>query len=142
MKREIKFRGLNYDFDSNSTRWAYGSLITPSHPSCDAIIVDWGIKNGVAQSIHLDVVNDSVGQFTGLKDKNGVEIYEGDILLYNNGTKAIVIFHFGSFCGYDGFTSSSDEAYLRIDPEDCPIEGQDFTIEVIGNIHEKPELLK
>lgn len=80
-------------------------------------------------------------QYTGLKDKNGKEIYEGDVVEYDNGTKAKVIFHDGGFCGYDGYATCSDEAYLRLSPEETPFDGLEFEVEVIGNIYQNPELL-
>ena len=72
-------------------------------------------------------------QFTGLKDKNGKEIYEGDILLpFNRKKGKEVIFDEGVFCirNYDGYNSAS----LRV----VVMDG----VEVIGNIYENPELLK
>lgn len=68
----------------------------------------------------------TVQQFTGLHDKNGVEIYEGDILGPGNGE---LVFYKGG--GFDPFAIPGWEC--TSDPE--------YT-EVIGNVHENPDLLK
>lgn len=84
-----------------------------------------------------------VRQFTGVKDSEGKDVYEGDVIEYDNGTKAEVIFKDGGFCGYDGWANSSDEAYLKIDSTiSGPFNEKDFEIKVIGNIYENPELLE
>ena len=71
-----------------------------------------------------------LSQYTGLKDKNSKEIYEGDIVGLSNGTsyKYMVVFAFGCFMvrNKDGICRN---LYEIVDPE------------VIGNIYENPELL-
>lgn len=66
-------------------------------------------------------------QYTGLKDKNGKEVYEGDIITYGV-SNYVVIFHKGCFC-------------IKLQDKDYHI-FNNLTIEIIGNIHENPELLK
>jgi len=121
MKREIKFRAWN-----SVTR----SFMNPSNLvlRLDGHLFDRELDEELH---HVELM-----QFTGLKDKKGEDIYEGDVIEYDNATKAKVIFKDGGFCGYDGYASSSDEAYFKICPEYNPIDGYEFDIQVIGNIHQ------
>lgn len=117
MKQEIKFRGKRID---NET-WEYGSLV---------------ILNGryfiFNDECRVEVVPSTVGQYTGLKDKNGREIYEGDI------------FQAGYFGGTDVVIWDNKNArYIGRSPQGCiSYVGREPAVEVLGNTHDTPELLK
>ena len=124
--REIKFRGKRVD----TNKWIYGyyfesngkSYIAEVHPETE-YYDDYDVVE--------NVVNESIGQYTGLKDKKGVEIYEGDILQLDE-ISYPVLFEDG---GFQIKTSTS--------------QGNSFAIQervkkfvVIGNIYDNPELLE
>lgn len=76
MNREIKFRGKRLD----NGKWMVGDL----NHLVDGVYISNDHGSNMAQ-----IYPDTVGQYTGLKDKNGKEIYEDDILRYNNSTFAV-----------------------------------------------------
>lgn len=85
MKRVIKFRGLS----EKTKTWVYGYFITSKGHSC--------IKADM-KSPGIHVIPKTVGQFTGFKDINSVEVYEDDILENRVATGFICVFVNGGFC--------------------------------------------
>ncbi len=133
--REIKFRGKRLD----NGEWEYGDLVAIEHKcglpcQCYAIIPDIACSGELLWKLLSDYEVDlaTVGQYTGLKDKNGKDIYEGDILLDESGTYAVVGYSMGAF--YVDFGEGFDLQYFA----ECIHE----ICEVVGNIHDDPELLE
>ena len=128
--REILFRGKR----TNNGEWVYGDLI--QNVDCLKIREQEKSIKKIAKSYEVDL--ETVGQFTGLLDKNGKKIFEGDIVLglflFDMSINAVVKFRDGAFglewrrgeiIEFNAFTSL------------CNI-----TYEIIGNIYDNPELLE
>lgn len=136
MSRDIKFRGKSI----RHGEWKIGDLITET----DGLNVKrmfiispvlCSDDSKTSKPMLYEVDPETVGQYTGLKDRNGIEIYEGDVLDCNNHWNRVVIeWHNAGFRGkyYD---HKDDVCYAMI--ASAPPEG----IEVIGNAWEHPHLL-
>ena len=116
--RAIKFRGKNL-----KGQWHYGLLCHDKTKDSD---YEWFISNSVGKPYAFGVIRETIGQFTGLHDKNGKEIYEGDIV--TDGVGKYKIIYDLKLAGYQPYCIFRDE------PENY--------CEVIGNIYENPDLVK
>ena len=116
--REILFRGK----DVINGEWHYGYYVRRFD--------DCIIHSGVLPNDYYIVKPETVGQYTGLTDKNGKKIFEGDVVFDPEMKENhIVMFDEGGFCTEEMFLQS----YLCFD---------EMEIEVICNIHDNPELIK
>lgn len=126
MSREIKFRGMT------NNGWVYGQ--------CVVMQDDFGVATPTIYDVKTDkyipVHEETVGQYTGIKDKNGKEIYEGDILktwtrgfvtVRTENGNTVVTFKSGAYIWINLTLSSFLDKYQVV---------------VIGNIYENEELLK
>lgn len=129
MKREILFRGKK-----SNGRWVYGSLVVSENINP---AIYYNVSKGVADVLDWCYVSpESIGQYTGLTDKNGVKIFEGDVVIIGEKLKAKVIY-------YDGaFRMQSEFSPTPIDTTDMGYMMREFSVRVIGNIHDNPELIE
>lgn len=125
MDRTIKFRGKRLD----NGEWVYGYFYTIQE------IEHYILQPCALGVLHTEVIPETVGQFTGLFDKNGKEIYEEDII---KGFDIIIEVWY-----------SEDRACFIAEmkePQNCMVDilgGYDTgRMEIIGNIYDNPDLIK
>ena len=125
--RKILFRGKSED----NGEWVYGyyACIGKHH------YILTGKLNliGAVNFEHYLVIPETVGQYTGLKDKNGKKIFEGDTVWFGEEKERGVVY-FDNSCSrfavrFDTFDAAFDHLYSN-------------ELEIIGNVHDNPELME
>lgn len=155
MNEERLCRGKRLD----NGQWAQGYIVEQNTPEYHAyIITDFCAE---VDDRHVDILEcdihevgpDTVGRNTGLKDRNGKRIFEGDVLQFGerrlmvwwNGEdfqwqaksiRGYDVIHYELFGGWDWTNINLGDIYAEV-----PITG-DMTTEIIGNIHDNPELME
>ena len=125
--REILFRGKRTD----NGKWECGDLLSPNEFNAipHIVYIDYLNEYGDIGEISTPVIPETVGQYTGLTDKNGVRIFEGDIIRFEDDIGYVIYTE-----DYARFLVDSPNRYISMD--------YSSEFEVIGNIHDNSELLK
>lgn len=128
--REIKFRGLN-----SKNEFIYG-LPTEDAPNSTLYYDDYSYRicwlSGEGGYSNQPIKNGTLGQFTGLNDSQGADIYEGDVVQHKNGWTGVIVWNQND-CSFisENVNDKDDTAWLHPDIQT-----------VIGNIHQHPELME
>ena len=148
-KREIMFRGKRMD----NGEWVKGFYVCV----LDTHYIMTGkfdsLTNGIINSEAYKVDPGTVGQFAGLTDRNGVKIFEGDIVRWHDNTELSVGGQIAEVCfgKYRDADSVFDDIfplgfYIRFSDKNCItiswLDEYKNYFDIIGNIHDNPELLE
>ena len=142
--REIKFRGKSL----SNGEWVYGFYTQGGY--YDPNSSEMKVRHLIHCDIVVDVDPDTIGQFTGLHDKNGKEIYEGDIVdnSWCFADKGVVCFgEYQHLNAQIGYKNGDVGFYIKHLGEKASITRPDILFfaancEVIGNIYDNPNLLE
>ena len=132
MYRTIQFRAKRTKSEDAQERFIEGSLLSfldINGKRVYHIVSDSGMRN--------DIQPDTIGEYTGLNDKNGTPIYEGDIVRHVRGQKRMMVS--GEY--------EDDAIVFTVKYEDAQFNVSYYarvtgSLEVIGNIYDNPELVK
>ena len=138
--REILFRGKR---KNGNGEWLYGDLLHDYWVHGDTVMpcaIRYKINS--SYSFPIEVIPETVGQFTGLHDKNGKMVFEGDydanydVIAWCNNRQG------WAMKAYDFPTDDFMLCHCYQCEGNFEINDIDMSLEIIGNIHDKPELIK
>ncbi len=144
MTRKIKFRAFDgakmYYFDDDARYGQYTLEFSDiAGWNVRSLQTDFWICGEYSSVAELSILM----QFTGLKDQHGKEIYEGDIVERKDGITGIVSFEIQAGCWWIKWKDTANRYHELSDDAQ---QGGDYIIlvgtEIIGNIHQNPELIK
>ena len=142
--REILFRGKCV----NSADWIIGKYLFEQYIDSNALCIAEGTITANDYSEILgdwcEVIPETIGQFTGLTDKNGRKIFEGDIIHLEYSQVFFGGVYFGEYTAEVSYKEGCfiTDGINNGDEIETPLSGFDNDeIEIIGNIHDNPELL-
>lgn len=154
--KPIKFRGISL----SNGKWFYGDSIKHTdNPGTDGnledtVYIGHKVPNARRQGAMkwVPVNPETVGQYTGLCDKAGKEIYEGDIItadyypFYSDGKPNYIAVVEWDDCGFGAWFELHKDSTSRGISVGCPVMDFDSesasAFEIIGNIHDNPDMLK
>ena len=132
--REILFRGKRTD----NGEWVEGYYYKAKYCRTDDELCDYITvphpKEYNEPSSHYIVIPETVGQYTGLKDKNGKKIFEGDIVKGKD--------NYERNLAVSGYVDHENGSFVIVGELMIHYRWLDYELEVIGNIHDNPELLR
>lgn len=141
--RKIEFRGKRV----RNGEWVYGSLIDGITGAVPVIVTTQNVDDSFRLEFDYDhVYPETVGQYTGLTDKNGKRIFESDIVRYEDAEADFEGYHDNVFMNigvvyldqWSGVTFSNRQT---VEMDDLYDSETSIDAVVIGNIHDNPELL-
>lgn len=143
--RELLFRGKSV----TNGDWVKGDLILHTNGCAPFIITTSYMEDDSSVSFDYEFVNkETVGQYTGLKDKNGTKIFEGDILTGECLDCEVLVARFGEYNQADKIEDTHIGFFAEFHNEAVPgmfrkdLGWWAVKCEVIGNIHNNHELLE
>ena len=140
MNREILFRGKRKD----DGKWIEGSLITYPSGNMRIAVTTSSHESQVLYGLLEFIIPETVGQYTGATDKTGKKMFEGDIVKLQSNHTSYYIVELYKYQWIFRYINRKTEYYQfdTVDDNFGMKNGISENVEIIGNIHDDPDLLE